>query len=61
MLNRIRHDGAGEVPGRHTQDYFDLKWFLKGSCHVTFTRPDLVDKLNAIIAKHHPNALPEHR
>lgn len=42
-------------------EYFDLKWFLKGSGHVTFKRLDLVDQLNAIIAKHFPGALPDGR
>lgn len=30
----------------------------KGSAHVTFTRPDLVEKVNDIIARHYPGALP---
>jgi len=35
-------------------EYFSLKWFQKGSGHVTFKRLDLVDQLNAIVAKHYP-------
>ena len=38
-------------------DYIHLKWFKKGSAHVTFKRLDLVAQLNAILTKHHPNAL----
>ncbi|MGS3492238.1 DUF4942 domain-containing protein [Klebsiella pneumoniae] len=30
----------------------------KGSAHVTFTRPDLVDKINEIVASRYPDALP---
>jgi hypothetical protein len=41
--------------------YFHVRWFLKGSAHVTFKRLDLVDELNAILAKHYPNALPAPR
>lgn len=37
--------------------YFHLRWFKKGSVHLTFKRPELVDQLNRILAKHHPNAL----
>lgn len=37
--------------------YFAIRWFRKGSGHVTFTRPDLVDQLNQILAKHFPRAL----
>ncbi|MFL9951939.1 DUF4942 domain-containing protein [Paraburkholderia nemoris] len=37
--------------------YFHLRWFKNGNGHVTFKRPDLVGKMNLILAKHHPNAL----
>lgn len=39
-------------------EYLSLRWFKKGSVHVHFLRPDLVEKANRIIAKHHPGALP---
>jgi len=39
-------------------EYFSLRWFYKGTAHVTFKRPDLVDEMNKIIAKRHPNVLP---
>lgn len=39
-------------------DYLTIKLFKNGNGHVTFKRPELVDKLNAIIAKHYPGALP---
>ena len=32
--------------------------FKNGNAAITFTRLDLVEKLNKIIAKHYPNALP---
>lgn len=41
--------------------YFSLRWFRKGSGHLTFTRPDMVDELNRILARHFPNALPAPR
>jgi len=41
--------------------YFDLKWFKKGSLHVVFKREDLVGKMNRILAKHFPDALPAAR
>lgn len=41
-----------------TGEYLAVKWFKNGNAHVEFLRPDLVDKLNEIIAKHYPNALP---
>lgn len=30
----------------------------KGSAHITFRKPELVDRLNEIIAKHYPGVLP---
>lgn len=39
-------------------DLFEIKGFLNGNAHITFLRPDLVDRMNQILAKHYPNALP---
>ncbi len=36
---------------------FALRWFRNGNVHLTFKRPDLVERMNQILAKHHPNAL----
>jgi hypothetical protein len=38
--------------------YFSIRGFKNGNCHLTFLRPDLVDQMNKILAKHHANALP---
>lgn len=35
-----------------------VRGFKNRNAHVTFLRPDLVEKLNRILARHHPNALP---
>ncbi len=34
-----------------------VRGFRNGNAHLTFLRPDLVDQMNAIIARHHPGAL----
>lgn len=39
-------------------DYMSVRSFRNGNGHVTFKRPDLVNKMNLIIAKHYPGALP---
>lgn len=39
-------------------DYMSIKRFRNGNGHATFLRLDLVDKMNKIIAKHYPGALP---
>lgn len=49
------------VLGKDPSVMFELRGFKNGNAHLTFVREDLVDKMNAIIAKHHPNALPPSR
>jgi hypothetical protein len=44
--------------GKHDDEYAEIKWFKNGNGHITFKRPDIVDKMNTIIAKHYPGALP---
>lgn len=39
-------------------DYFTVRYFKKGSAHVTFKRPDLVEQLNDLVASHYPGMLP---
>ncbi|MFV5240339.1 DUF4942 domain-containing protein [Enterobacter mori] len=39
-------------------DLFTIRYFQKGSGHITFKRLDLVDKMNDIVAKHFPGMLP---
>lgn len=45
---------AGEVEN----DYLKIRTFKNHNGHITFKRLDLVDKMNRIIAKHFPGALP---
>lgn len=52
-LARQKTTGASDMP------YFSARWFKNGNAHLTFLRPDLVDKMNLVIAKHYPGALPE--
>lgn len=39
-------------------DMFTIRYFQKGSGHITFKRLDLVERMNDIVAKHFPGALP---
>jgi hypothetical protein len=43
---------------RYEDEMFAIKYFQKGTAHISFKRPELVDKLNDIIAKHYPGMLP---
>lgn len=42
---------------RYEDEMFAIKYFQKGTAHITLKRPDLVDQLNGIIAKHYPGML----
>ena len=44
--------------GDYAFPHFSVRGFKNGNAHLTFTRPDLVDELNRILARQHPNALP---
>lgn len=41
----------------YQDDYLSIKYFMKGSAHLTFKKPDLVEKMNDIVAKHFPGML----
>ncbi|BBO63757.1 Uncharacterised protein [Serratia marcescens] len=41
----------------YEDEMFTIKYFQKGTAHITFKRHDLVHKLNDIVAKHYPNML----
>jgi len=42
-------------------EYFSIKIYKKGSGHLLFKKPELVGKLNQILAKHYPDCLPRPR
>jgi hypothetical protein len=39
-------------------EYFTIKIYKKGSGHLVFKKPELVERLNLILAKHYPDCLP---
>ncbi|MEK8659526.1 DUF4942 domain-containing protein, partial [Escherichia coli] len=41
----------------YEDEMFSIRYFKKGSAHITFRKPELVDRLNDIIAKHYPEQL----
>jgi hypothetical protein len=45
----------------YDDSYISLKGFLNGNAHITFKRPDLVEKMNRILVRHFPEALPAPR
>lgn len=57
LISGARHERRREAENA----YLHLRWFKNGNGHATFKRPDLVDKLNLILAKHYPAALAAER
>ncbi len=47
----------GKSARDYCDDYLSIRYFQKGSAHIVFKRPDLVEKMNDIIAKHYPGML----
>ena len=62
-LERMLYLFSGKpIPdNREKEDYedemFSIRYFKKGSAHITFRKPELVDRLNDIVAKHYPGQL----
>lgn len=52
-----RGDRWWKTRGEHDDVYMHIRWFKNGNGHVTFKRPDLVERLNRIVAKHFPGQL----
>ncbi|MEI9745549.1 DUF4942 domain-containing protein [Enterobacter ludwigii] len=52
------HIHANRYSNRYEDEMFAIKYFQKGTAHISFKRPELVVKLNDIIARHYPGALP---
>ena len=42
---------------RYEDEMFSIKYFQKGTAHITFKRPKLVEKMNYIIAKYYAGVL----
>lgn len=59
-LDNQRQAAREEIAGRTFEDdYLRLKWFKNGNGHVEIKRPDLVIKVNRIIAKWYGETLPD--
>ncbi|MHB1641165.1 MAG: DUF4942 domain-containing protein [Acidithiobacillus sp.] len=53
QLEAAHQAGATELEN----DYLKVRWYRKGSGHVTFSDQRMVDQLNRIIARRFPNVL----
>ncbi|NAO93558.1 DUF4942 domain-containing protein [Escherichia coli] len=51
------HIQSVQGKGRYEDEMVIIKYFRKGSAHITFKRLELIDRINDIIARHFPSVL----
>lgn len=63
VIESIREEHGSFVQAfqHDSSPYFKIRSFKNGNCDIDFKRMDLVLKMNEILAKKHPNALPPNR
>ncbi len=49
----VEREGLQELE----DEYLCLRWYKAGTAHITFKRPEIIERLNAILMKHYPDAL----
>ncbi|PQK94206.1 DUF4942 domain-containing protein [Pantoea ananatis] len=54
LMAHIRDNPDKDV---YEDEFFCIRYFQKGTAHLTFKRLDLVERMNDIIAKHYPGML----
>lgn len=54
LMEYIRANPGKDI---YEDDYFSIRYFQKGTAHLTFKCPELVEKMNDIIAKYYPGML----
>lgn len=54
MMEYIRDNPTKDV---YEDEFFSIRYFLKGTAHLTFKRPELIERMNDIIANHYPGML----
>lgn len=56
LMDHIRSNPSKDV---YQDDFFSVRYFQKGTAHITFKRCDLTERMNDIVAKHYPGMLAE--
>lgn len=54
LMEHIRDNPSKDI---YEDDFFSIRYFQKGTAHITFKRYDLTEKMNDIVAKHYPGML----
>ena len=54
LMEHIRDNPSKDI---YEDDFFSIRYFQKGTVHITFKRIDLTEKMNDIVATHYPGML----
>ncbi len=54
LMEYIRDNPA---KGVYKDEFFSIRYFQKGTAHITFKRPELIERMNDIIARHYTGML----
>lgn len=56
-IRLMDHIRVNPTKGLYEDELFNIRYFQKGTAHVTFRRAELIERMNDIIAKHYPGML----
>lgn len=54
LMDHIQQNSHGQV---YEDEMLSIRYFQKGTAHISFKRPDLIEKMNDIVARHYPGML----
>ncbi|MDD8641169.1 DUF4942 domain-containing protein [Escherichia coli] len=57
IIHLDEHIRSVQGKERYEDEMFIIKYFKKGSAHITFKRLELIDRINDIIVRHFPSVL----
>ena len=58
LPERITSHSQSTGSSTYADDYVSIKMYKNRNMHIEFKRPDLVEQMNRVLAKHYPGALP---
>lgn len=56
-IRLVEHIRDNPAKNAYEAEYFSIRYFQKGTAHLTFKRLELIEMMNDIIAKHYPGVL----
>ncbi|HDU6043768.1 TPA: DUF4942 domain-containing protein [Klebsiella pneumoniae subsp. pneumoniae] len=56
-IRLMEHIRGNPATNAYEDEYFSIRYFQKGTAHLTFKRLELIEMMNDIIAKHYPMVL----